>query len=62
MLAFSPMASVPIGGIPAAVSGAPADPPVGGVDATKVPASRVVIFSGGVRVVAFEGGTRTVRF
>ena len=37
-------------------------PPAGDIDASKVPASRKVIFSGGVRTVVFSGGIRTVRF
>ena len=38
------------------------DPPAGAIDATKVPAARVVVFGGGSRVVTFGGGTRVVNF
>ncbi len=61
MLAFSPIASAPIGGL-AAVASLPPDPPGEGIDATKVPTARVVVFAGGIRTVVFPGGIRTVRF
>lgn len=37
-------------------------PPDEVIDASKVPASRTVVFSGGIRIVAFPGGTRVVVF
>jgi hypothetical protein len=38
------------------------DPPIAEDGSIKVPASRVVIFSGGTRLVTFPGGTRIVEF
>lgn len=38
------------------------DGPGEGIDATLVPASRIVVFEGSKRIVAFEGGKRVVTF
>ena len=61
MLGFSAVGELALGEIP--TSAPPQEPPpVTGIDATKVPASRVVVFAGGSRVVTFGGGTRVVNF
>lgn len=62
MPGFSAVGELAVGELPATVTSNPPDPPTGGIDATDVPAARVVIFAGGIRTVVFTGGTRTVRF
>ena len=61
MLGFTAIGAAPIGAV-LRVAPDVSTPPVGSVDASKVPASRKVAFGGGVRVGAFTGGIRTVAF
>lgn len=62
MLGFSALGAASIGAllVPAVVQ-IPEQPEVP-IDATKIPASRKVVFGGGIRTVVFAGGTRTVVF
>jgi hypothetical protein len=59
MLGFAALGELALGEIP---DSAPPPEPGEMVDATKVPAGRVVVFTGGSRVVTFGGGTRVVNF
>lgn len=63
MLGFYSIGEAAIGEVLMNAAAPPTEQPTpGAVDATKVPAARVVIFAGGIRTVVFTGGIRTVRF